>query len=88
MNDTTKLIISMATVGIALGGMILVTTNNLRVDMRELRNELRGEIVEVRRDVHALSDRVSRLEGLMQGVLASRVPAPALARAPERDEEQ
>ena len=84
MNDTTKLIISMATVGIALGGMILVTTNSLRVDMRELR----GEIAEVRRDVRALSDRVSRLEGLMQGVLASRGAAPALARAPEQDEEQ
>ena len=72
MKETTKLIVSIAALGIALAGLILTTTNGLRDDIRE-----------IRRDVQVLSDRVSRLEGLMQGVLAGRNATAAVAQAPE-----
>ncbi len=72
MKETTKLIVSIAALGMALAGLILTTTNSLREDIRE-----------IRRDVQVLSDRVSRLEGLMQGVLAGRGAAATVAQAPE-----
>ena len=72
MKETTKLIVSIAALGIALAGLILITTNSLRDDIRE-----------IRRDVQVLSDRVSRLEGLMQGVLAGRSATATVAQAPE-----
>ena len=72
MKETTKLIVSIAALGIALAGLILTTTSSLREDIRE-----------IRRDVQVLSDRVSRLEGLMQGVLAGRNATATVAQAPE-----
>ena len=72
MKETTKLIVSIAALGMALAGLILTTTNSLREDIRE-----------IRRDVQVLSDRVSRLEGLMQGVLAGRGATATVAQAPE-----
>ena len=72
MKETTKLIVSIAALGIALAGLILTTTSSLREEIRE-----------IRRDVQVLSDRVSRLEGLMQRVLAGRNAAAAVAQAPE-----
>ena len=72
MKETTKLIVSIAALGIALAGLILTTTNSLRDDIRE-----------IRRDVQVLSDRVSRLAGLMQDVLAGRSATAAVAQAPE-----
>ena len=72
MKETTKPIVSITALGIALAGLILTTTSSLREDIRE-----------IRRDVQVLSDRVSRLEGLMQGVLAGRGAAATVAQAPE-----
>ena len=72
MKETTKPIVSIAALGIALAGLILTTTSSLREDIRE-----------IRRDVQVLSDRVSRLEGLMQGVLAGRGATATVAQAPE-----
>ena len=79
MKETTKLIVSIAALGMALAGLILTTTNSLREDIREIRRDVRT----VRHDVRMLSDRVSRLEGLMQGVLAGRGAAATVAQAPE-----
>ena len=72
MKETTKPIVSIAALGMALAGLILTTTSSLREDIRE-----------IRRDVQVLSDRVSRLEGLMQGVLAGRGATATVAQAPE-----
>ena len=77
MKETTKLIVSIAALGIALAGLILTTTSSLREDIRE-----------IRRDVQVLSDRVFRLEGLMQGVLAGRNATAAVAQAPETTSRQ
>jgi len=59
MNDTAKLILSIAAIGVALATLILTTSNAQREDLRELR-----------RDVHTLTDRVARLEGVVSGILA------------------
>ena len=79
MKETTKPIVSIAALGIALAGLILTTTNSLREDIREIRRDVQT----VRHDVRMLSDRVSRLEGLMQGVLAGRNAPAAVAQAPD-----
>ena len=79
MKETTKLIVSIAALGIALAGLILTTTSSLREDIREIRRDVQS----VRHDVQMLSDRVSRLEGLMQGVLAGRSATAAIAQVPE-----
>ena len=79
MKETTKLIVSIAALGVALAGLILTTTSSLREDIREIRHDVQT----VRHDVRMLSDRVSRLEGLMQGVLAGRNATAAVAQAPE-----
>lgn len=78
MKETTKLIVSIAALGIALAGLILTTTSSLREDIREIRRDVQT----VRHDVRMLSDRVSRLEGLMQGVLAGRGATATVAQAP------
>ena len=79
MKETTKPIVSIAALGMALAGLILTTTSSLREDIREIRRDVQT----VRHDVRMLSDRVSRLEGLMQGVLAGRGAAATVAQAPE-----
>ena len=79
MKETTKLIVSIAALGIALAGLILTTTSSLREDIREIRRAVQT----VRHDVRMLSDRVSRLEELMQGVLAGRSATATVAQAPE-----
>ena len=79
MKETTKLIVSIAALGIALAGLILTTTSSLREDIREIRRDVQS----IRHDVRMLSDRVSRLVGLMQGVLAGRSATAAVAQAPE-----
>ena len=70
MSETTKLIVSIAAIGVALATLILTTSNAQREDLRELR-----------RDVHTLTDRVARLEGLVSGILAGYRPG-GLAQAP------
>ena len=79
MKETTKPIVSIAALGIVLAGLILTTTSSLREDIREIRRDVQT----VRHDVRMLSDRVSRLEGLMQGVLAGRNATATVAQAPE-----
>ena len=79
MKETTKLIVSIAALGIALAGLILTTTSSLREDIREIRRDVQS----VRHDIQMLSDRVSRLEGLMQGILARTRTMAAVAQAPE-----
>ena len=48
MSETTKPIVAIATIGVALATLILTTSNAQREDLRELR-----------RDVHTLTDRVA-----------------------------
>lgn len=54
--------------------------DTLRTDLGRELDTLRSDVAEVRRDLHALSDRVARIEGAMSGPWrppANGAPAPA-----------
>ena len=42
----------------------------MRADMQDLRTEVRGDLASLRKDVQALTERLSRLEGAIQGFFA------------------
>ena len=42
----------------------------MRADMQDLRSEVRGDVASLRKDVQALTERLSRLEGAIQGFFA------------------
>ena len=44
----------------------------MRADMQDLRTEVRGDVASLRKDVQALTERLSRLEGAIQGFFAGR----------------
>ncbi len=52
----------------------------VRNDLAELRREVRTDLAEVRTDLHVLSDRVARIEGVLSGPW--RPPNGALPEAP------
>lgn len=83
----------------ALAGAMEAMRAELHGKIEAVRTELRGdaaliraELAEVRRDVHALSERVARVEGALTGPwrppngapAASSSTSPAPERAPER----
>lgn len=83
----------------ALAGAMEAMRAELHGKIEAVRTELRGdaaliraELAEVRRDVHALSERVARVEGALTGPwrppngapAASSSASPAPGRAPER----
>lgn len=59
-------IIAIASVGIALAGLILTSNRGLRHDITQLRTEFRQDLARTeerqRDDIKSLSDRVGRLE--------------------------
>lgn len=57
----TPELIGIITVGVALAGMILISN-------RDLRNEMRAELKEIRADLADVRDRVARIEGLFEGM--------------------
>ena len=44
----------------------------MRADMQDLRTEVRGDVAALRKDVQALTERLSRLEGAIEGFFAGR----------------
>ena len=44
----------------------------MRADMQDLRTEVRGDVAALRNDVQALTERLSRLEGAIQGFFAGQ----------------
>ena len=42
----------------------------MRADMQDLRTEVRGDVAALRKDVQALTERLSRLEGAIEGFFA------------------
>ena len=46
----------------------------MRTDMQDLRTEVRGDMAALRKDVQALTERVSRLEGVIEGLFGRRGP--------------
>ena len=43
-----------------------------RADMQNLRTEVRGDMAALRKDVQALTERMSRVEGAIEGLFAGR----------------
>ncbi len=76
MSETMKIILAMTTIGLALAGLIINSTANLRADLRDIRQEIRDnrtdiginrvEIGKLGRDMLAFTNRVTRLEELVQ----------------------
>ena len=67
--------IAIVAVGVALAGVILTATRELRQDMARLETRLREYISQLREDMKQLSERVARvehsqakLEGLLEGL--------------------
>lgn len=60
------LIVAILGVGISLGGLII---NGQRSTNREIAS-MRSEIIEVRKDIADLRERMARLEGLFEGHLS------------------
>ena len=58
--------------------LMLYSHGRLAADLAATRTEPRGDVAEVRRDLHALAERVARIEGAMTGPWrpANGTPAP------------
>ena len=62
--ELTTLLVSVLAVGVALAGLMIGLFARLRQDVRELRREM-GE---ARRETAGLRERMSRLEGALDGL--------------------
>ena len=72
-------LIALAAVGVALAGLILTTSRGLRQDMAQMERRLREDMKQVeerleaqinglRGEVNQLRERMSHLEGLLEGL--------------------
>ncbi len=68
-------LISIVAVGVALAGVILTTTRRLRRDMRDIRQDmarmeawLNGRISALESQMGELRERMTHLEGLLEGL--------------------
>ena len=64
----TPEIYTIIAVAIALAGLILNGQRSIAKSIAELRGELNALREQVNRDIAALSERVARLEGLLEGL--------------------
>ncbi len=78
-NELLSILIGLAAVSVALGGLILTSNRGLRQDMAQMEGRLREDMSqlrgELREDMKQLGDRVARLEhgqakleGLLEGL--------------------
>ena len=78
-NELIGILVALVAVGAALAGLILTTSRGLRQDMSQMRAELRQDIKQVegrleaqingvRGEVNQLRERMSHLEGLLEGL--------------------
>ena len=78
-NELIGILIVLVAVGAALAGLILTTSRGLRQDMSQMRAELRQDMKQVegrleaqingvRGEVNQLRERMSHLEGLLEGL--------------------
>ena len=68
----TPELIGILTVGVAVIGLLLASRRDARADIQALRAEVRADLADLRKDVQALTERVSRIEGVIEGLLAGR----------------
>ena len=66
----TPELIGILAVGATMIGLLLAFWRDARADTQALRVEVNVGLADVRKDVQALTERVSRLEGVIEGLLA------------------
>lgn len=66
-------VIAIVSVGVGLAALILSGQRSLRTEIQAIRAELTTEIRSLRAEVHALAERVARLEGAVP-FLTPRTP--------------
>ena len=59
-------------VGATIIGLLLTFGRDARADNKALRAEFRADLADLRNDMQRLTERISRLEGVIQGLFASR----------------
>ncbi len=68
----TPELIGILAVGATIIGLLLTFWRDARADIQKLRAEVRAELADLRKDVQALTERVSRIEGVIEGLLVRR----------------
>ena len=66
----TPELIGILAVGATLIGLLVTFRRDARAEMADIRSDL----ADLRKDVQALTERVSRLEGVIEGFFAGRGP--------------
>ncbi len=86
--DLISVLVAVVAVGVGLAGLVLAGWRGVRLEMREMRHEMRGEIHEIRQDmgnhmgridsqIAELRERIGRVEGLLQGLRKVFIPRTA-----------
>ena len=77
--EVIAIIISVVTVGVSLAALILRGLKSLRGDLAEVRTGLDAATAErqaIRSDLHAIGERIARLEGAFPFLLGAQAAAP------------
>ncbi len=77
--EVIAIIVSVVAVGVSLAALILQGLKSLRGDLAELRTGLDAATVErqaIRSDLHAIGERIARLEGAFPFLVGAPVTAP------------
>lgn len=68
----TPELIGILPVGATVIGLMLTFRREARADNQALRAEFHAALADLRNDMQSLTERMSRLEGVIQGLFASR----------------
>ena len=68
----TPELIGILAVGATVIGLLLTFRRDMRADSQALRAEVRADLAALRKDVQALTERMSRVEGVIQGLFVGR----------------
>ena len=68
----TRELIGILAMGGTLAGLVLALWRDTRADIQNLRAEVRTDLGDLRKDVQSLTERTSRLEGVIEGLFGGR----------------
>ena len=68
----TPELIGILAMGGTLAGLMLALWRDTRADIQNLRAEIRVDFGDLRKDVQSLTERTSRLEGVIEGLFGGR----------------
>ena len=68
----TPELIGILAMGGTLAGLMLALWRDTRADIQNLRAEVRADLGDLRKDVQSLTERTSRLEGVIEGLFGGR----------------